>query len=187
MGKKKSVQRQRDRRRKITDGILVVVLLFCFCVCLSESIYDGKLLSGEVLTYSGEYRLEVTRSWGRHSNTNYVFTLENGEVVSIPGSYLAHHQTLESWEGALTFRYPAYVGLGHDTHHLLALTGEDGTVFSEEEDVRGHIRLGVGIFLVLSLCCLLFPVMAAMVYLPPKIRAWKRRWRKWKRDREKMS
>ena len=185
---KKSVQRQRDRKRKITDGILAVVLLFCFGVCLSEMVYDWQLFSSEeVLTYSGEYRLEVTRSWGRHSNTNYVFTLENGEVVSIPGSYLAHHQTLESWEGALTFRYPAYVGLGHDTHHLLALTGEDGTIFAEEEDVRGHIRLGVGIFLVLSLCCLLFPVFAAMLYLPPMMKAWKRRWRKRDRDRAKMS
>lgn len=178
MAKKVSVQRRRERWRKITDGILLILSVLAILGCWAEAFGNARVLSlGEegIQTYTGAYEMEVRRSTGQHSSTHYWFTLRNGDVLSIPASYLEDGQGLEHWEGDLTFRYPDDLRFRRKGHEVLSITGEDGSVFAEEARIRGRLRRGIGVYALVSLCCMIIPVIWGGVYLPAGIRDWKRK------------
>ena len=161
MAKKGSVQRRRDRWCRITDGILLVLSVLAILGCVAEAIGNARVLSlgkDDIRTYTGGYEMETRRSTGRFRSTNYWFHLGNGDVLSVPASYLENGKDLEQWEGELTFRYPDDLRFRRKGYEVLSITGEDGSVFAEETQIRGRLRRGIGVYALVALCCMLVPV-----------------------------
>lgn len=152
---KKSYQKRKIICNKITDGLILgglflVGILFLISSTLNMLVCKN-LNSNNLLCYRGNCVI-TKRNFAR--NTTYVFTLGNGDVVSVPSEHLrSHDMLLENTN--LSFEYVGpktingYGVMGAYTGVSIS-TLDDSFSFLNAQAVKEDIEIGVFVYLVIS-------------------------------------
>ena len=96
-----------------------------------ESSYTIRQINDNTLTeFTGSYSYQIKRTrFSKHRKTYYVFTLDNGDVVSIRRKYLQNTDLLDTYH-ELTIKYYRIMAIDgfSDSFSAVSITTPDGTV-----------------------------------------------------------
>ena len=90
-----------------------------------------------------------------YRNTNYRFSLRNGDVIEVPCEYILQQDKLEKMtsDEELTFRYSVFKNPLRQTHDVVSISSVQNTdVLVDEVFMREKQYGAVGLYSVLSLC-----------------------------------
>lgn len=131
--KRGEYQRQKEREDKINTflgifGLLFLILALTYGI-VSNSIKLHRINHNTLQEYTGSYSYQIRKSYGKHQKTFYVFTLENGDVVTIRQSFCENQEVIASGRD-LTIEYVPV--LFYDGYTAVSIATSDG-----ETDILG--------------------------------------------------
>ena len=157
MKKGSTKQKRKEQYNKFTTFMYLTVCILgglCFGFMAIQSWLVLQDSGGQYINeHKGTYDLYVKEYY---RNSNYRFTLLNGDVLEIPCEYAMHDDMLEKLQGSeeLFFRYYASKNPFRQTHDVISLVSESNNItFVDESYIEKKIQGAVGIYAFLSLCC----------------------------------
>ncbi len=126
--KRGEYQKRQERQDRIKNVLAIVFILFVGFIFAWMIANDSNAIrhirQNSLDEYTGSYSYELKRTYGKHTQYYYLFTLDNGDVISIPKSKFENEKILEDLQ-PLTFQYtkdfrrtlfsPVYVALSIET------------------------------------------------------------------------
>lgn len=156
MKKRSSKQKRKEQYDKFTTFLC---LTFCILGCLYfglMTIQNWVVLqdsSGKYIKeYKGRYDLHVKEYY---RNSNYRFSLPNGDVVEVPCEYVMHDDKLEEMQcnEDLFLRYHVFKRPFRRTHDVISIvSSSNDIIFVDESYMVEKMQGAVGIYAFLSLC-----------------------------------
>ena len=156
--KRGEYQKRKERQDRLNSvlGIFFILLITFYFLWLivNNGVAIRHIRQNSLDKYTGSYSYELKRTYGKHTSYYYLFTLDNGDVLSIPKSKFENEKILAERQ-PLTFQYtkdfrrtmfsPAYVAL------LIETADGQLTIVSLDSSYSGCVRsiwMGATILLV---------------------------------------
>lgn len=177
-------KRRRERQDKMKDifacAMLVVIVLFLCYGILERAVIVHQINQGSLQEYTGSYEYTISRQ-GRSSKSRYIFTLENGTVLTISKS-ACENEGLIGKSDELTFLYSDIQSnpiLGRHTAQSIA-TPDGNTII---RDIDTSKRSNISAIWILSILLTIYLPFFGSVYLFCYGEKWLNRFRQWKNKR----
>ena len=184
--KKGEYQRQKERQYKIAKivGVLVLLLIPAFCVSgiVSQMITLKHIHNDSIKEYTGTYTYEFVKRTGGFGNSYYVFTLGNGDVVTILKGECRNEDVLDS-NPELKIQYDIIPFT--DAYGILSIATFDGEVVIRSlTRTRNWCVIIVCFLLVVGLIDI--AVLIFSIFCGIHIYDVKKRFQRWRKKRRKM-
>lgn len=161
MSKRGTYQKAKERANKISN-ILFVITVVLVTVLLLWAIVESAVTVHNIdaetyQTYSGEFTYRITKGYGRHSNTTYRFTLDNGDELAVRAAFIENSDELERSQ-RLTFYYSTFPISLDGQYSVIAVSSENGSVsylesqYTKADDIGQIWVLSIILAVWLALC-----------------------------------
>lgn len=160
MQKRYLTQIKKQRFSKLTTSFcflsIVIIGTTFIIMALQNWIVLSTWESGGVKEYYGLYTLTI-KEYVR--NTNYIFSLPNGDNIEIPCEAVSNGEKLENIQSngihhELVFRYMKYRKPLRNTYSVVSInSGENGTVYVDERVVKSNMVGELVAYVVLAFIC----------------------------------
>lgn len=143
--KRGEYQRQKEREDKINTFLGIFGLLFLILALTYGIVANGiklhRINHDTLHEYTGSYSYKIRESYGKHRKTFYIFTLENGDVVTIRKSFCENQEVIASGQD-LTIEYVPI--LLRDGYTAVSIATSDGKIdILNLEKIHRQCVLGV--------------------------------------------
>lgn len=150
-------------RGSLTVAVIFVICLICTIRGFQSLVMIIRWNAGALLEYKGTYTVE-TKKYLR--NTNYLFTLENGDIVSVPCENMK--QELMQSDEIIIFRYSSHRDIFKkgNVHIGISIATSNGhSVYLQEDHSKKEVQLDAFMFLSLGLILLFFTIITSPLLL----------------------
>ena len=167
MKQRGAYQKRKELANRISNaGVLIVsiVLFLALIVSIAQNIYAVQEIKNQTLCeYFGGYTYTLSKT--RH-NTNYLFTLENGEKIVVSGQLL-ESKDAASFSSELIFRYSsAFSIIPWGGHIGVSIENSDGSIVILAEDIsKADLEARIPTYLALACLILVIPLFLAFSWV----------------------
>lgn len=147
--------------RTYNTGTILCMTLLCIAGLLmiaDAAIYINSLAkweSGGIIEYQGGYELSEKRYI---RNTNYLFKLDNGDVLEVPCEDAVGADKV--FDKELSFKYLANKSVFKPQNHVcISITAADGSELLQSRYIKGEIIAYAAVFMILGIAAVLLSVL----------------------------
>lgn len=187
MARKRGKYQRRIERKNILAKIFgALVLLFIPIACvswiISQTITLNHIQNDSIKEYTGTYTYEFVKRTGRFGDSYYVFTLGNGDVVTILKGECRNGDVLDS-NPELTIQYDRFPF--RDGYGILSIATSDGEVVIRSlTRTRNWCVINVCFLLVVGLISI--AVLGFSIFAEYRLYDVKKRFQRWRKKRRKI-